>query len=216
MRRVMNRDNPLLVGITGGSCAGKSTLAWKTKQLLRPLESIAITCDRYYKPLDHLKPSQRCRQNFDSPAMIDLPLLEEHLLSLKKGKMVELPVYDYRVHTRAVRTERIESAPVVLIEGLLLLAIPSLSQLFDLKIYIEASDQTRLARRLRRDRETRGRTEESILRQYFETVLPAYRTLIRPSRARADLVVGGEDSIDSEAEKVARQIRSLLSGVFSG
>lgn len=201
-----------MVGIAGGSCAGKSTLTRRVAEYLLPLESNRITGDRYYRPLDHLAPAERCRQNFDSPDMIDLPLLEKQLAALKNGEAVELPVYDYRVHTRADRTERIDPAPVVLVEGLLVLAIPRIYPLFDLKVYIETPDEVRLSRRIRRDRETRGRTVESVLRQYLETVLPAHRKLVRPSRDRADMVVKGEGTIDAAAAAVAEKIRKGAGG----
>ncbi len=206
----MKANQVFMVGIAGGSCAGKSTLTRLVAEYLLPLESNRITGDRYYRPLDHLELPERCRQNFDSPDMIDIPLLEKQLAALKNGEAVELPVYDYRVHTRADRTERVDPAPVVLVEGLLVLAIPRIYPLFDLKVYIETPDEVRLSRRIRRDRETRGRMVESVLRQYLETVLPAHRDLIRPSRERADLVVTGEGSMDEAAEAITGRIQGEM------
>ncbi len=201
---------PLLVGLAGGSCAGKTTLAGLVKERLAPTASAIISSDRYYRPLDHLPPERRCRENFDSPEMLDLELLKEHLSLLRAGKPARLPVYDFRLHTRSEATETLDPPPVILVEGIFLLADPDLEKLFHLAVYVETREAVRLARRLRRDRAERGRTAEEILDRYFAEVRPAHQRLVRPGRESAGLAVNGEDNLEESARLVTGRIKDLL------
>lgn len=208
----MTAARPLLVGLSGGSCAGKTTLAGLVRDLLRPGETAVIASDRYYRPLDHLPPEERPRQNFDSPQMLDRDLLKEHLALLRAGRPAELPVYDFRLHTRSPETERLAPPPVVLVEGIFLFANRGLRELFDLKVYVQTGEEIRLARRLRRDREERGRSEEETRRRYFAEISPAHRRSVRPGREIADLVVSGEGDQEAAARDVVEQIRKVTAG----
>jgi len=201
---------PLLVGLSGGSCAGKTTLAGRIRDLLKPLETEILGSDRYYRPLDHLPPEERCRQNFDSPEMLDRELLKEHLIRLRAGEPADIPVYDFRLHTRSKETRRLNPAPVIIVEGIFLLGDPGLRKLLDLAIYVEASEEERLARRIRRDREERGRSEEEVLLRFRRDVRPAHRKLVRPGRKTADLVVNGIGDPKAAARAAADRISGLL------
>jgi uridine kinase len=203
---------PLLVGLAGGSCAGKTTLAGLVKERLAPTAAAIISSDRYYRPLDHLPPERRSRENFDSPAMLDLELLKKHLTLLRAGKPARLPVYDFRLHTRSKETEQLVPPPVILVEGIFLLADPDLAKLFHLAVYVETREAVRLARRLRRDRAERGRTAEEILDRYFAEVRPAHQRLVRPGRKSAGLVVNGEDKLEESARLVAGRIKQTAGG----
>lgn len=202
---------PLLVGLGGGSCAGKTTLAELTGKRLLPTPAAVIAADRYYRPLDHLPREERHRENFDSPEMLDRELLKSHLLRLKAGETIEIPVYDFRLHTRSEETEPLDPPPVVLVEGIFLLADPELRGLVDLAIYVETGEGKRRARRIRRDREERGRTEEEVRRRYRSQVLPAHRRLSGPARKGADLVVSGEENPEESARIIAGRIDGMLS-----
>jgi uridine kinase len=199
---------PLLVGLGGGSCAGKTTLAELIHDSLKPAAAI-IASDRYYRSLDHLPPEKRPRENFDSPGMLDRALLEEHLELLRAGKPAELPVYDFCLHTRSKETERLIPPPVIIVEGIFLLADPGLRKLFDLSVYVETREDIRFARRLRRDRKERGRTAEEVRERYFAEVRPAHQKLVRPGRAAADLVVRGEENLKEAARIVVDRIVKL-------
>lgn len=203
---------PLLVGLSGGSCAGKTTLAGMVRDLLRPGEAAVIASDRYYLPLDHLPPEERPRENFDSPQMLDRDLLAGHLALLKAGRPVALPVYDFRLHTRSKETERLVPPPVILVEGIFLFADLGLRELLDLRVYVETGEEIRLARRRRRDRVERGRSEEETRRRYLAEVAPAHRRLVRPGRETAGLIVSGEGDLEKSARGIVERIVKLKAG----
>ncbi|MFH1037469.1 MAG: uridine kinase [PVC group bacterium] len=210
MKKNQTKTGSLLVGIGGGSCAGKSTLAGMVRGRLSPIKTEIVTCDRYYRPLDHLPLEKRHLQNFDSLEMLDSALLAEHLSLLKAGMMAEMPVYDYRRHTRSPKPEPMTPPAVLLVEGILLFAVADLARLLDLKIYIEAEADLRLARRIRRDRVERGRSVDSVLDQYFASVRPAHEKLVAPTRGLADLVVSGEEDPEKTAGRIVNLIRPMI------
>lgn len=189
---------PFLVGIAGGTASGKTTLA---AGAAARLGATVIAHDRYYRDA----PDPR-HHDFDHPDALDTPGLVAHLTALRSGGAIQAPIYDFKRHARASASERIEPAPIVLVEGILVLAEPALRLAFDYTVYVHADDDVRLGRRLRRDTTERGRTWEDVLRQWFHTVRPAHRRWVAPSRNVAHLVLDGE--ADAEAE-VAR----LVSGV---
>ena len=144
--------------------------------------------------------------------MLDLELLKEHLSLLRAGKPARLPVYDFRLHTRSQETEELVPPPVILVEGIFLLADPGLVKRFHLAVYVETREAVRLARRLRRDRAERGRTTEEILDRYFAEVRPAHQRLVRPGRESAGLVVDGADNLEESARLVAGRIEETAAG----
>lgn len=174
---------PFVFGIAGGTASGKTTVA---RELAERTGALLVSHDRYYRDL--LRPELA---NFDHPEALETSLLVEHLGELRGGRAVALPTYDYATHRRTPTTERVSPRPVIVVEGILVLADAALRACFDLKVYVDAPDDVRLARRLRRDVRERGRTLEGVLDQYLATVRPMHLAHVEPSRAHADLVLDG-------------------------
>ena len=209
-RPLMPTARPLVVGVAGGSASGKTTLVRALRQLLGGLSISLLHHDDYYRDLSHLPPSRRARSNFDRPSALDSRRLARDLRALRAGEAVEVPCYDFRTHTRRTETRRIRPAELILVEGMLLLAVPSLRRLLDVKVFVEAPADVRLARRIKRDLgPARGRTLRSVLGQYLSTVRPMHDRYVAPSRKHADVVV--TDALDvRQAERLARRIRRRL------
>jgi uridine kinase len=200
-----------VLGIAGFSGSGKSTLA---HELARAFHGIHFPLDNYYLDLSHLDPEERTRQNFDDPALIESPLLAAHVAALACGEAIERPLYDFATHTRIPdRTETIRPAPLLVVEGLFALVYAELLPLYQMRIYIETPETVCFKRRLRRDMAERGRTEESVRRQYEETVHPAALGWVRPSAAHADLVLDGAEDLDWKVEQVVAWLRKR--GLFA-
>jgi uridine kinase len=196
---------PIVIGIAGCSGSGKSTLA---SELARTLGGVHFHFDNYYRDLAHLPMEQRVSQNFDDPALIESPLLAAHIASLARGEAIERPLYDFASYTRvAVETERIEPGPYVWAEGLFALWYAELLPHYQLRIYVDTPEELCFERRLRRDMEQRGRSEESVRLQYAATVLPASLAWVRPSAANADLVIDGAGDLDWKVERVVAEMR---------
>ncbi len=200
-------DSILLVGIAGGTASGKTTIAREVAAALGSQGCLLISHDRYY--FDVLDPLVH---NYDHPQSLDSALLAENLEDLKSGCATGLPVYDFRTHTRQEAVETVEAVPVVLVEGILVLADPRLWPLFDLSIYVNAAETVRLERRVARDMRNRGRTRQSVLDRYAQTVAPMHLEFVEPSRQRADLVVSGEADLDESVRKVLQSIQDRLRG----
>jgi uridine kinase len=189
---------PFVVGIAGGTASGKSTLA---KSLSEKYGISLIGHDRYY----HDVPDRKTF-NFDHPDSLDTALLTQHLSQLKNGLPTELPVYEFATHRRSLKTETVQPAPVLVVEGILVLADPGLRACFDLKIWVETPADIRLIRRLRRDIASRGRSWESVLEQYEATVRPMHEQWVEPSKAHAELMLDGT----SPVEELITQVLSRL------
>jgi uridine kinase len=200
---------PLVIGIAGGTGSGKTTIARAIADTLGPA-GVLVDHDAYYKDQSELPFEARARTNYDHPEALDNDLLIAHLAKLRKGEAIEKPVYDYAQHTRAKDTVRLEPAPVILLEGILTLAIPSLREQLDLKIYVDTDADIRLMRRIRRDLEQRGRSFASIRQQYYETVRPMHLAFVEPSKRFADVIIpeGGQNRI--AIELVVGHIRHFL------
>lgn len=205
---------PVVVGIAGCSGSGKTTLA---AELARELNGIHFPIDHYYRDLSHLPPAERARQNFDDPGLIESPLLAAQVAALARGESIQRPLYDFSTHTRvAGQTEAIHAGAYLFVEGLFALAYSELLPLYHLRIYVETADDLCFERRLRRDVVERGRTPESVRRQYEATVRPSSIAFVRPTRAHADLVVDGADALDWKVEQVLAALRQRgLAGAFS-
>ena len=179
-----------IIAVAGGSGSGKSTFA--SRLLNQFPESISlVSCDNYYKAQDHLPLEERRLLNYDAPESLEFDLMATHLQALKQGEAVDCPVYDYALHTRSNRVERIEPRPVIIVDGILILSDPNLRELFDLMIYVETDADERILRRARRDMETRGRQIDDIMHQYLSTVKPMHETYVEPSKKHADLILNG-------------------------
>lgn len=186
----------LLIGIAGGTGSGKTTLAQKIASAF-PEEAVLISQDLYYKDQPHLTFEERAKLNFDHPASLDFELLREQLTALKAQQPVRLPAYCFKTHSRLSETRPVEPAKLILVEGILLFAVPEIRDLFDLKIYVDAEDDIRLLRRIERDIHERGRDLEGIKEQYLATVKPMHDLFVEPSKKSADIIVprGGHNKV---------------------
>lgn len=188
---------PLFIGVAGGSGSGKTTVA---EALIEAIEGVALVeHDWYYRHMPHLSYEQRSRVNYDHPDSLETDLLVEHLEALRAGRPVDRPVYDFTEHLRAERTIPLAPAPVVVVEGILVLADDALRSLLDLKVFIDTDPDLRLARRLERDIRERGRSVESVLAQYLATVRPMHNEFVEPSKRHADLIIPGGMKIGAVA-----------------
>jgi uridine kinase len=187
---------PLIIGIAGGTGSGKTTLATNLIKSLPARRAALIEHDWYYRDRGHLTPVQRAAVNFDEPDALENDLLVTHLRTLKGGSPVSCPQYDFASHTRRAAWQVVEPHPVVVVEGILLFALASLRELFDLRIFVDTDDDIRLLRRLKRDLKERGRDIDSIEAQYYGSVRPMHERHVMPSRRHAHLIVpeGGENT----------------------
>jgi uridine kinase len=190
----------LIVGIAGGSGSGKSTVARRVARSLAAPQVAFIDMDAYYKDFSHLPMDERRRVNWDHPEAFDVELLVDHLGRLREGHPIDKPTYDFVSHARAQRTERIEPALVVVIDGILLFADERVRSLCDVKVFVDADADIRLIRRIRRDMAERGRPLDEILAQYLSTVQPMHLQFVEPSKRYADVIVprGGHNEVAIE------------------
>ena len=197
-------QKPLIIGIGGCSGSGKTTLA---RELTAELSATLLPLDFYYICLRHLPPAERGLQNFDHPDSLEHSLLAQHLQNLAAGRSIERPVYDFTTHTRENRTETVMSSQVLIVEGILALHYPSLRELYDFSIYVNAPNEICLNRRIYRDMRERGRTEESVRAQFEATARPMADLYVLPSARHASLTVEGTDSLDWSVEQIFRRMR---------
>jgi len=204
----------LLVGIAGGSGAGKTTLVNAISEKLKALASIEATIvnhDSYYKEYSHLSKTEKDKLNFDHPNSLDNHLFVEHLALLKQGQSVLAPVYDFATHSRLTNTIIIKPSSVILVDGILLLVEPKIREILDIKIFLDTPADIRILRRLHRDINERGRTVESVINQYLATVRPMHEQFVDPSKQYADLILFGENWSESQLETVINLILNKLS-----
>lgn len=203
---------PVVVGVAGGSGSGKSTVVGALVRGVEPDRVALLPHDSYYRNFDHLLPEERAAVNFDHPESLETPLLVHHLQELLAGRGVEVPVYDFTTHRRMQQTLRVEPAEVILVDGILVLAEPTLRQLMDIRIYVDTDPDLRFIRRLVRDLQERGRSLDAVVRQYLETVRPMHLDFVEPSKRYADLIVpeGGENRV--AVDMLVTKVRSVLGG----
>ncbi len=187
---------PKILGIAGGTGSGKTTLARKIREGLGEASNL-ISFDWYYRDLSHLPLKDRESVNFDHPASLESELLVEHLRALKRGEAVDVPMYDFKTHSRTEETMHIEPTPVIIVEGILLFCFEPLRQMLDIKIFVDTDADIRVFRRIRRDMRERGRTFDSIRKQYYDSVRPMHLEFVEPSKRYADVIIpeGGSNLI---------------------
>ena len=187
----------LCIGVAGGTGSGKTTVANEIVRRVGRDRIVIVNQDRYYHDLAHLDGHQRSHHNFDHPDAIEEELLEKHLALLKAGELAPLPVYDFARHVRVAATEWADPQPVILVEGILILAIPPIRELLDVKIFVDTDADLRFIRRLRRDMAERGRTVDSVVDQYLATVRPMHLEFVESSKRWADVIIpeGGFNTV---------------------
>jgi uridine kinase len=207
---MINPAIPLVIGIAGGSGSGKTTVANVILDRVGIQQIAYLPHDAYYKDLQRLPAVQKAIVNFDHPDSLETSLLAEHIHQLKMGNDIDLPIYDFKTHSRTTNTERIKSKPIILVEGILLFIESSLRDLFDVKIFVDTDADIRFIRRLQRDINERGRSTESVIRQYLTTVRPMHLEFVEPSKRYADVIIpeGGLNTVAMDL--VVARIDALL------
>jgi uridine kinase len=187
----------MIIGICGGTGSGKTTVANRILDSVSTDEVVFLQQDSYYRNLDEMPPGLRSQINFDHPDAIDNDLLVSHVRALKAGDAVELPLYDFKSHSRRAETLHIEPRPIIIIEGILIFAEQRLLDEMDIRVYVDTPDDIRFIRRLRRDIAERGRTAESVIEQYLSTVRPMHMQFVEPSKRHADVIIpeGGHNLV---------------------
>ncbi len=188
---------PVIIGLAGGSGSGKSTILRRLLQELGPDRVSVLEHDAYYRDLCDIPLEDRLRVNYDHPDSLETSLLVQHVEALLDGKSVDKPIYDFTEHTRSDRTEHIDPTPIIIVEGILVLAEPELTERMDIRLFVDTDDDIRLIRRIRRDMVERGRSLESILGQYESTVRPMHIEFVEPSKRNADVIIprGGRNEV---------------------
>ena len=201
----------LVIGIAGGSGSGKTTLMKNLVERFGDAVTV-LSHDNYYKRHDELTYEERCLINYDEPAAFETDLMAAHLDSLRHGQAIDCPVYDYTVHNRSGETVHIVPKPVIIVEGILIFADEALRELMDIRIFVDTDSDVRLCRRIKRDVNKRGRTLESVLTQYQQTVKPMHEKYVEPSKKHANLVVpeGGKNYVALDV--IVDRIRRHLNG----
>lgn len=206
----LNKKSTIIIGISGASASGKSLLANTIVNELGSDQVVVISEDSYYKDHSNIPFEERAKINYDHPDSIDHLLLYHHLLQLQQGRSIQIPIYNHALHIREQKTRQIGEHAVIVLEGILLFVESQLRELMDILIFMDTPSDICLIRRLRRDIKNRGRSVESVLKQYEETVRPMYLQFIEPSKRYADLIVprGGENRI--AIDMIKAKIRELL------
>jgi len=206
-----DRPTPIVIGIAGGTGSGKTTVAEVILKRVGADRIAFLAHDAYYRDLEALPRAQRDTINFDHPDSLETDLMVRHLEALRRWEAVEIPVYDFTIHSRTARTLRIEPQPVILVEGILVFAEPALRRLFDVKIFVDTDADIRFIRRLQRDIDERGRTAASVIHQYQTTVRPMHLEFVEPSKRYADVIIpeGGLNTV--AMDMVVARTQSLLS-----
>ncbi len=205
-------NKAVLIGIAGPSGSGKTSVAARIVEGLGSDKAVIIQEDSYYKDLSHISYEERAARNFDHPDAFDHDLLAEHLLQLLNGKDISHPVYDYRLHTRSKETNTVGPCPLIILEGILIFTKAKLRELMDYRVFIDTPLDICFIRRLKRDVEERGRTVDSVIRQYTETVRPMYLQFVESSKRYADMLISGERRESETFDTLLAEINALLHG----
>lgn len=207
---------PVTIGVAGGTGSGKTTVALKILERVG-LDRIAyLPHDAYYRDASNLPPAERSQLNFDHPDSLDNELLIQHVRQLRGGHAVEIPVYDFRTHSRLAETRRIEPQPAILVEGILIFADKRLRDLMDMKLFVDTDADLRFIRRLQRDIAERGRSPESVIGQYLRTVRPMHLEFVEPSKRYADVIIPEGGFNEVAIDMVATRLRALMSQATDG
>jgi uridine kinase len=190
-------SRPIVIGITGGTGSGKSTVAKAVFESLPQTNISIIEQDSYYKDQTHISMEERVKTNYDHPLAFDTDLLNKHLVDLLNNKPIEKPIYNFSKHTRETKTVTVYPKDIIILEGIMILEDEKLRELMDIKIFVDTDADVRIVRRITRDINERGRTLESVISQYLSTVRPAHLQFIEPSKRYADIIIpeGGYNKV---------------------
>jgi uridine kinase len=206
----MKHPDPLVIGIAGGSGSGKTTVAQEILQRVGRDRIAFLQHDSYYKDLSGLPPAQHAEINFDHPNSLETELLTQHIASLRDGQPVNVPIYDFAIDSRTSHTFTIEPHRVIIVEGILIFTEAALRNMFDVKIFVDTDSDLRFIRRLERDITERGRTTESVIKQYLLTVRPMHLEFVEPSKRYADVIIPEGGFNRAALDMVVARIEALL------
>ena len=210
----MNKTNsrPFVIGVAGGSGSGKSTVTREVLASIGPEMAAVVMQDDYYSDQSHLSPEERRKTNYDHPQAFDWPLMVQQVQALCRGEAIEMPLYDFAADNRSSNTMTVQPAPVIVVEGLFALFDADLRKMMSLKIFVDTAADVRFIRRLQRDISERGRSTESVIQQYLDTVRPMHKQFIEPTKRHADVIFphgANAPAVDIITTKVASLIRDL-------
>ena len=207
---MINKKSSLVFGIAGGTGSGKTTVADYILKTVGHEKIAFLPHDAYYRDQTGLTQEERAQVNFDHPSSLETELLIEHITRLRNQETIQLPTYDFKTHSRTQNTITIKPQPIIVIEGILIFAEPELRDLFDLKIYVDTDADIRFIRRLKRDIEERGRTTETVINQYLETVRPMHLEFVEPSKRYASVIIpeGGYNTV--ALDLIVARIEAML------
>jgi uridine kinase len=204
-------NTPIVFGVAGGTASGKTTAARAILDAVGASQVAYLPHDAYYREMSHLPFEERARLNYDHPDSLETELLVEHIKQLIAGKPVEVPVYDFTRHHRTEETRTVEPSPIILIDGILIFTNPELRDLMDIKIYVDTDADIRFIRRMQRDINQRGRSLDSVVKQYTDTVRLMHLEFVEPSKRYADVIIpfGGLNKV--AMDMVVSRLVALLS-----
>jgi len=205
-----SRPTPLVIGIAGGSGSGKTTVANVVMRRVGAENIAYLPHDAYYKELGHLPPNQRAQINFDHPDSLENELMIQHIQALREYQPVALPVYDFSTDSRTDKIIEVKPQRIIIVEGILIFAVPDLRKMFDLKIFVDTDPDIRLIRRLQRDISERGRSTESVINQYLTTVRPMHLEFVEPSKRYADVIIPEGGFNTAALDLVVARLEALL------
>jgi uridine kinase len=200
----------MIIGICGGTGSGKTTIARKIVESVGASNVVLVEQDSYYRNLADMPLDERKQANFDHPDSLDSDMLVNHILRLKQGLSVDMPLYDFKTHTRSDKIEVIEPRAVVIVEGILIFAESRVLDLLDVRVFVDTPDDIRLLRRLKRDHDERGRTYERTMDQYIRTIRPMHFEFVEPSKRHADVIIPEGGQIGVSVDFLCGMIKQRL------
>jgi uridine kinase len=206
------KSKPFVIGVAGGSGSGKSTVTREVLASIGPEMAAVVMQDDYYLDQTDMSPQDRRKTNYDHPDAFDWPLMMQHVQALRRGESIEMPEYDFALHNRSSTTIHIKPAPVIVIEGLFALYDAELRKMMSLKIFVDTAPDVRFIRRLQRDIAERGRSTETVIQQYLDTVRPMHKQFIEPTKRHAHVILphgANGPAVDIITTKVVNVIRDL-------
>ncbi len=206
----------IVFGVAGGTASGKTTMAMAILEAVGTAQVAYLPHDAYYKDMKHLSYEERSKLNYDHPHSLETKLLVKHIKQLRRGKAVQLPVYDFTRHRRTDEATLVEPCPIILVDGILILTRRKLRELMDIKVYVDTDSDVRFIRRLMRDIQERDRSLESVVQQYLETVRPMHLKFVEPSKRFADVIIPGGGHNQVAMAMVVSRLQDMLRGEGRG
>ena len=200
----------LIIGIYGGTGSGKTTIVNMIASHFSSNDIEIISQDSYYKDNSDISYEDRCKLNFDHPDAIDFNLLHKHIKNLRKGKTVEQPIYDFKIHNRLKKTIQIKPKKILILEGILIMFHAEIRSIFDLKIFINANSKTRMERRIKRDIAERGRSRDEVLKRYIETLKPMHEKFIEPTKIYANYIIENQFNNKLNIDELLEKMKLYL------